>query len=113
MAPQTRNQGNHHKNESGRAGENPAPNRNPETLAALVAQIVDLLKMGANANRGASKDGAEPRGCTFEQFNKQHPLSSKDFQMRWLQKIGFYRWRSLWKSCVVRTNKRFAMLLSS
>jgi hypothetical protein len=113
MAPQTRNQGSHHENESGGAGGNPAPNGNPETLTALAAQIVDLLKMGANANRGASGDGGEPRGCTFEQFNKQHPLSSKDYQMRWLQKIGFYRWRSLWRSCAVRTNRWFSMLPSN
>jgi predicted RNA binding protein YcfA (HicA-like mRNA interferase family) len=47
------------------------------------------LKMGANANRGVRQNGEDQRGCTLEQFNKQHPLSLKDCQMRLLQKIGF------------------------
>jgi hypothetical protein len=48
MAPHTRNQGNLPENEnSGNVG-NQAPNGNPETLTALAAQLVDLLKMGAN-----------------------------------------------------------------
>lgn len=51
MAPHTRNQGNLPENEnSGNVG-NPAPTENPETLTALAAQLVDLLKMGANANQ--------------------------------------------------------------
>jgi polynucleotide 5'-kinase involved in rRNA processing len=50
MAPHIRNQGNLHENEnSGKVG-NSTPNGNPETLIALAAQLVDLLKMGANAN---------------------------------------------------------------
>jgi hypothetical protein len=40
-----------HKNENGGNVGNPVPNGNPETLTALAAQLVDLLKMGANANR--------------------------------------------------------------
>jgi hypothetical protein len=44
--------------------------------------------MGANTNRGVRQNGEEQRGCTFEQFNKQHPLSLRDCQMWWLQKIG-------------------------
>jgi hypothetical protein len=79
MAPHTRNQGNLHKNEnSGNVG-NPTPNGNLETLAALAAQLVDLLKMGANANREVRQNEEEQQGCTFEQFNKQHPLVLKDF----------------------------------
>jgi len=75
MAPHTRNQGNPPENEnSGNVG-NQAPNGNPETLTALAAQLVDLLKMGANANREVRQNEEEQRGCTFEQFNKQHPPS--------------------------------------
>jgi hypothetical protein len=94
MAPHTRNQGNLHENEnSGNVG-NLVPNGNPKTLTALVAQLVVLLKMGANANREVRQEVEEQRGYTFEQFNKQHPLVLKDFQMRWLQRTGYCRWRN-------------------
>lgn len=75
MAPHTRNQGNLHENDNSRNVGNPTPNGNPETLTALAAQLVDLLKMGANANREVRQNEEEQRGCTFEQFNKQHPPS--------------------------------------
>jgi hypothetical protein len=39
-----------HENENGGNVGNSALNGNPETLTALAAQLVDLLKMGANAN---------------------------------------------------------------
>jgi hypothetical protein len=94
MAPHTRNQGNLPENDNGGNVGNPASNGNPETLTALAAQLVDLLKMGANANREVRQNEEEQRGCTFEQFNKQHPLVLKDFRMRWLQRTGYYRWRS-------------------
>jgi hypothetical protein len=51
MAPQTRNQGNHHENENGETRGNPAPNENPKALTTLATQLVDLMKMGTNANR--------------------------------------------------------------
>jgi len=75
MAPHTRNQGNFHENENSINVGNPTPNGNPETLIALAAQLVDLLNMGANANWEVRQDVEEQRGCTFEQFNKQHPPS--------------------------------------
>jgi hypothetical protein len=78
MASHTRNQGNLHENENGRNVGNPMPNGNPETLTALAAQLVDLLKMGTNANREVRRNGEEQQGCTFKQFNKQHPLYLKD-----------------------------------
>jgi hypothetical protein len=44
--------------------------------------------MGAKTNPGVRQNGEKQRGCTFKQFNKQHPLSLRDCRMQWLQKIG-------------------------
>jgi hypothetical protein len=59
MAPQTRNQGNHHENENGETRGNPAPNENPKALTTLATQLVDLMKMGTNANRDVWPNGEE------------------------------------------------------
>jgi type II secretory pathway component PulF len=65
--------------------------KNQKALTTLVIQLVDLLKMGTNADQGMRPNKEEQRGCTFEQFNKQHPLFLKDIQMRWLRRTGSYR----------------------
>jgi hypothetical protein len=62
----TRKQGNLHENDNDGNVGYPAPNGNPETLTALAAQLVDLLKMGANANREVRQNAEEQRGCIFE-----------------------------------------------
>ncbi|GLT53526.1 hypothetical protein SLA2020_267910 [Shorea laevis] len=80
MAPHTRNQANHTDNENTIHNEdeiarnaNVNQTQNLEALILLAAQLVDLLVRGANAKQGGKQDGGERRGCTFEQFNKQHP----------------------------------------
>jgi hypothetical protein len=78
MAPHTRNQANNAETENTSRNEDEAMrnanmNQNPEALTALAAQLVDLLAMGTNANRGMRTNKEEQHGCTFEQFNKQHP----------------------------------------
>jgi len=50
--------------------ENQALNKNPKALTALAAQMVDLLKMDTNANRGVRPNGEEQLNCTFKLFNK-------------------------------------------
>lgn len=51
MAPYTCNQGNSHKNENSENVGDSILNGNPENLTALAAELVDLLKIGANANK--------------------------------------------------------------
>ncbi|GLT65656.1 hypothetical protein SLA2020_380730 [Shorea laevis] len=103
MAPHTWNQANHTDNENtihnkdGIAGNaNVNPTQNLEALTLLPAQLVVLLAKGANAKQGGKQDVGERRGCTFEQFNKQHPQPLRDCQMQWLRRIGSYKWRSSW-----------------
>jgi hypothetical protein len=79
MAPQTRTQANNHENENGGnniggTAWNHASNKNQKAMTTLAAQLVDLLKMGTNANRGMRPNREEQRVYTFEPFNKQHPL---------------------------------------
>ncbi|GLT65651.1 hypothetical protein SLA2020_380690 [Shorea laevis] len=82
MAPHTRNQANHTDNENTIRNEdgiaenaNVNPTQNPEALTLLATQLVVLLAKGANTKQGGKQDGGERRGCSLEQFNKQHPLT--------------------------------------